>query len=75
MGKILMSGKSEVLREQRFVRASKALQRARSLRSTRRTNGIDGICQHIEDVDGDWLENWTDTENIPINDEADALTL
>jgi hypothetical protein len=75
MGKILMSGKSEVLREQRFVRASKALQRARSLRCTRRTIGIDGICQHIEDVDGDWLENWTDTENIPINDEADALTL
>ncbi len=77
MGKILMSAKSEILREQKVVRAVKALQRARSLRNTRITIGVSGICEHIEDVDGDWLESWTDTPNTPANDEAekDALTL
>jgi hypothetical protein len=80
MGKILMSAKSEVLREQKVVRAAKALQRARSLRNTRRTIGVSGIIEHIEhieDVDGDWLENWTDTPNTLLEDEADksALTL
>ncbi|OKH44146.1 hypothetical protein NIES2101_28950 [Calothrix sp. HK-06] len=32
--------------------------------------GVDGIRQFVKDVDGDWLNNWTDTaqsENIPIN--------
>lgn len=77
MGKILMSAKSEVLREQKVVRAAKALQRARSLRNTRRTIGVSGIIEHIEDVDGDWLENWTDTPNTLLEDEADkgALSL
>ncbi len=77
MGKILMSAKLEVLREQKVVRAAKALQRARSLRNARRTIGVSGILEHIEDVDGDWLENWTDTQNTPANNEADkgALTL
>ncbi len=59
----------------KFIAAK--VQRARSLRNARRTLGVSGICEHIEDVDGDWLENWTDTQNTPANDEADkgALTL
>jgi hypothetical protein len=66
-----MSAKLEVLREQKVARVAKALQKARSLRNTR------SIIEHIEDVDGDWLENWTDTQNTLANDEADkgALTL
>lgn len=56
-----MSAKSEVLREQKVVRAAKALQKARSLRNTRRTIGVGGIIEHIEDVDGDWSENWTES--------------
>jgi uncharacterized damage-inducible protein DinB len=75
MGKILMSAKSEVLREQKVVRAAKALQRARSLRNTRRTIGVSGIIEHIEDVDGDWLEKWTDTPNTLLEDEADKGAL
>jgi uncharacterized damage-inducible protein DinB len=73
--KILMSAELELLKEQKVVRALSALQRARSLRNTRRTIGVSGICQHISDVDGDWLENWTDTQNAPANNEADKDTV
>jgi hypothetical protein len=67
MGKILMSAFLEVLKEQKVVRVQLALQRARSLRNTRRTIGVSGIKMHIEDVDGDWLENWTQEQNTPAN--------
>lgn len=72
-----MSVNLDLLREQKILRALEALQRARSLRHSRGTAGVDGICQHIEDVDGDWLENWTDTEDTLVNDEIDKddLTL
>lgn len=54
--KILMSTVDlEVLREQKISRARKALERARNLRRSRGAMGVNGICQHINDVDGDWL--------------------
>ncbi len=35
-----------------------ALQRVRALRKTRKQFGVNGIHQHITDVEGDWLEMW-----------------
>ncbi|WP_017652637.1 hypothetical protein [Fortiea contorta] len=42
-------------------RARVALERARALRHSRRVHDVDGIRQFVKDVDGDWLDNWTDT--------------
>ncbi len=56
--------------EQKITRARVALQRSRELKRSRRAMGVDGIRQFVKDVDGDWLDNWTDTaqsENIPIS--------
>lgn len=56
--------------EEKITRAREALQRARELKRSRRAMGVDGIRQFVKDVDGDWLDNWTDTaqeENIPIS--------
>lgn len=54
--------------EEKIARAREALQRSRELKRSRRAMGVDGIRQFVKDVDGDWLDNWTDTtqeENIP----------
>jgi hypothetical protein len=52
------------------ARLREALKRARSLRQSLRTNGVDGIYDHVEDVDGDWLENWTDEDIVEIDKAA-----
>ena len=57
-------------KEEKITRAREALQRSRELKRSRRNKGVVGIYQFVKDVDGDWLDNWTDTEqeeNIPIN--------
>ena len=41
-----------------LAKVKAALERVRALRNTIKEVGVDGICQHIEDVDGDWLEKW-----------------
>lgn len=56
-----MAIKSEILKEQRIDRAREALQRARELRQSRRLMGVNGIRQFVKDVDGDWLNDWTET--------------
>ncbi|OKH33627.1 hypothetical protein FACHB389_17700 [Nostoc calcicola FACHB-389] len=56
-----MSSQLEALKEQRISRAREALQRSRELRRSRRAMGVDGIRQFVKDVDGDWLNDWTDT--------------
>lgn len=58
-----MSTNLEVTRDQNITRAKAALERVRSIRRTRRSLGVDGICEHVKDVDGNWLENWTDEES------------
>lgn len=45
---------------QRNSRAREALQSVRELRRAKKILGVNAICQFVEDVDGDWLENWTD---------------
>lgn len=62
-----MTTQTENLREQRISRARVALQRARALRSSRRSLGVDGISQHVEGVDGDWLEKWSEEEDKPLS--------
>ncbi|MBD2415309.1 hypothetical protein H6H01_32275 [Nostoc calcicola FACHB-3891] len=57
----MMSSQLEALKEQRISRAREALQRSRELRRSRRAMGVDGIRQFVKDVDGDWLNDWTDT--------------
>lgn len=59
-----MTAQLEILREKKIARAREALERARALRRTRRDFGVDGICQHIPDVDGDWVETWSDKASI-----------
>lgn len=63
-----MTAQLEVLREKKIDRAREALERARALRRTRRDFGVDGICQHIADVDGDWIENWSDETSISMKE-------
>lgn len=69
-----MSAPLKVLEEQRVVRAREALQRARELRHSRRVHGVDGIRQFVKDVDGDWLDNWTDT-TVTRNNHANRTVL
>ena len=64
-----MSAQFEPVISENVVRLREALKRARSLRQSLRTSGVDGIYEHVEDVDGNWLENWTD-EDIAVMDEA-----
>lgn len=70
-----MSVNLDIFKEQKNLRALEALQRARILRHSRRTAGVDGILRHIENVDGNWLENWTDTEDTLVNDETNKNDL
>jgi hypothetical protein len=61
---------SNQVKEQKITIAREALQRSRELKRSRRAMGVDGIRQFVKDVDGDWLNNWTDTahkENIQIS--------
>ena len=57
----------ETLREKKSLLAREALERARSLRRARKEFGIDRICHHIKDVDGDWLEKWSDPSSVSQN--------
>jgi hypothetical protein len=70
VNKGMMSTRPEPSSEQRISRARDALQRARDLRISRRTRGVNGIRQFVKDVDGDWLNDWTDTTVIPTSDHS-----
>lgn len=50
--------------KQKVSKAKEALQRARALRESRKVFGVDGINQFVDDVDGDWLENWSEEDTI-----------
>lgn len=63
----------EILREQKISKAREALQRVRALRKSTRIFGVDGICQHVEDVDGDWLKDWTEAEDTQVVNKAQQL--
>ncbi|BAZ13592.1 hypothetical protein NIES4071_54310 [Calothrix sp. NIES-4071] len=65
-----MSANFEPVISENVARAIEALQRVRSLRESILAKGIDGIYDHFEDVDGDWLENWTDEDIVEIDKAA-----
>ena len=69
-----MSANSEPVMSENVARARKAIKRVRSLRESILAKGIDGIYEYVEDVDRDWLENWTD-EDILMTDEAALNTM
>jgi hypothetical protein len=48
----------KAIQKRAIITATQALQKIRALRNARKLSGIDGICQHVEDVEGDWLERW-----------------
>lgn len=63
----------EILREQKISKAREALQRVRALRKSTRIYGVDGIRHDVEDVDGDWLKDWTDTEDTQVVNKAQQV--
>ena len=56
--------------EKKTNKAMQALERARALNRSRRAFGVDGICHHVRDVDGDWLENWSEGVSVSLNPEV-----
>jgi hypothetical protein len=65
-----MTTQTKEQRAQTICKAREALQKARALRESRQTLGVDGIRQFVDDVDGDWLENWSekDLDQLARND-------
>ncbi|WP_375514657.1 hypothetical protein [uncultured Nostoc sp.] len=64
-----MSYQVEIPKEQRIARAKEALESVRELRRAKKRMGVDAIYQFVKDVDGDWLENWTDASDVEIKTE------
>lgn len=67
---VIVTTQQETLREKNISRAREALERARALRRARREFGVDGITRYIENVDGEWLEDWSDSNSMPLNPKA-----
>ena len=44
------------------ARFKESLNASRALQDTKLAEGVKGIDRHVEDVDGDWLENWDDDD-------------
>lgn len=59
-----MTAQTQELRKQKVAKAKEALQRARALRESRKVFGVDGISQLVDDVDGDWLEKWSEEDTL-----------
>jgi tetratricopeptide (TPR) repeat protein len=53
--------------------ALEALEAARELQKLRRSHGVDRIHLLVEDVDGDWLEEWGEDEVLDSEDFQDRL--
>ena len=45
-----------------LARFKKARDASRALQETKLAEGVQGINRYVEDVEGDWLENWSDDE-------------
>ena len=45
-----------------LARFSNSLKASRALQDTKLAEGVKGIDRYVEDVEGDWLENWDDDE-------------
>jgi hypothetical protein len=45
-----------------LARFRKSLDASRALQETKLAESVKGIDRYVEDVEGDWLENWEDEE-------------
>jgi hypothetical protein len=58
-----MSLESVILnRSQKVESALDTLKANRKYRQDKRTHGVERVNLYIEDVEGDWLENWSDSD-------------
>ena len=46
----------------RLARLRKKIKDIQALQETKLAQGVNGIEQYVEDVEGDWLENWDNEE-------------
>lgn len=66
----MMSYQVEIPKEQRITRAREALESVRELRRAKKRLGVDAIYEFVKDIDGNWLENWTDTSDGEVTTES-----
>ena len=52
--------KNNSLRLESLARFRKSLNTSRALQETKLAEGVQGINRLVEDVEGDWLKNWSD---------------
>lgn len=45
-----------------LARFRKSRDASRALQETKLAEGVKGINRYVKDVEGDWLENWSDDE-------------
>ncbi len=46
----------------RLAKLRNRIKNIHALQETKLTEGVDGIEKYVEDVEGDWLENWNGGE-------------
>ena len=46
----------------RLAKLRNRIKNIHALQETKLAEGVDGIEKYVEDVEGDWLENWDDGE-------------
>lgn len=46
----------------RLARLRNKIKDIHALQETKLTEGVEGINKYVDDVEGDWLENWEDNE-------------
>ena len=54
--------KREEVKQDLLTRFKKSRDASRALQKTKLKEGVEGIDRYVEDVEGDWLENWDDSE-------------
>lgn len=59
-----MNNQKKTLHKQIVGKEKQAIHRARALRESRKVFGVDGITQLVDDVDGDWLEKWSEEDTF-----------
>ena len=52
----------EEAKQELLTRFKKSRDASRALQKTKLKEGVEGIERYVEDVEGDWLENWSDNE-------------
>lgn len=48
----------------RLTRLRETLKDIRALQETKLAEGVNGIERYVEEIEGDWLENWDDQDYV-----------